>query len=115
MLHKMVLTALILAFSANSYASVGGSSGQGKISYMYQRSFDGLLAVYKEDGVWDNPDGCDHSDRIVLTKANNGSRSEFYSALLAAQMANRNIKAYLFDCVEWNGVKYPKIEGLYTY
>ena len=74
-----------------------------------------MLGIYKENSVWDNPDTCGASDKIVLTKNDNGSRSEFYSALLAAQTANRNIKAFLVGCVDWNGVTYPKIEGLYSY
>lgn len=94
-------------------ASASGSSGTGTISYFYQRSSDGLLGVYREEGDWSNPDLCDSSTQIVLTRTN-GSRSEFYAAILAAKMSGSPIQAHLSGCIDWNGTTYPAISGLYV-
>lgn len=104
------ITLVLLASSALA----GGRSGAGKIEQTYQRSSDGLLAVHKVGGDWDNPDSCDASDRIVITR-DNESRAEFYSAILAALMAGREIDAWLNGCVDWSGTTYPNISGLYNY
>ena len=94
-------------------ATASGSSGVGTISYFYQRSSDGLLGIYREGGDWGNPDGCQSSTQIVLTRSN-ASRSEFYAAILAAKMSGSPIQAHLSGCVDWNGITYPSISGLFV-
>lgn len=94
-------------------AAASGSSGVGTISYFYQRSTDGLLGIYREEGDWQNPDNCQSSAQIVLTR-DNPSRSEFYAAILAAKMAGSPLQAHLSGCVDWNGITYPNIRGLYV-
>lgn len=111
---RLFMTYLIFLLASIQLAHAAGSSGIGTISYMYQRSSDGLLGIHKAGGNWSNPDSCQDSSRIVL-KRDNISRAEFYSALLAAKMANKEIAAFLAGCVDWNGVTYPVIIGLYTY
>jgi len=105
---------LVLLFISPNISWAAGYSDQGEIDYLYQRSSDGLLGVYKKGGDWSNPDNCDRSDRIVLTR-NNSSRAEFYSAILATKMSNSNFAAYVSGCVSWNGDTYPEIVGIYTY
>ena len=108
---KYILIALIFLPGISVAA---GNSGTHKISHLYQRSSDGLLGVYRKNGDWANPDNCQSSDRIVLKKDNN-SRSEFYSAILASKISDRDFAAYLSGCIGWNGVTYPVITGVYTY
>ena len=109
---KIVTIAILCIIS--TYIHAGGASGKGEIDYIYQRSVDGHLAVYKKDGNWANPDNCGSSERMVLTR-DNPSRNEFYSALLASKISGRDINAWLVGCVDWNGTTYPEISGLYTY
>lgn len=106
------LTVAVLVFSSLCLAA--GQSGQGNIDHIYQRSFDGHLYVKKAGGSWNNPDGCASSDRLVLVR-DNPSRSEFYSAILAAQLANRQISAWISGCIDWGGTTYPEISGLSVY
>lgn len=113
-MKKMLISIFITMLLDVNLSYAAGDSGTGSISYMYQRSFDGLLGVHKVGGDWSNPDECDNSSRIVL-KRDNPSRSEFYSSILAAKMAKTEIAAFLDGCVDWNGVTYPVITGLYTY
>lgn len=81
---------------------------------MYQRSSDGLLGIYKKNGAWLNTGDCGDSSRVILLR-NNSSRSEFYSALLAAKLSNNEIGFFLSGCTNWNGITYPAIIGLDTY
>ena len=113
-MRTIKLFLLVLSLIQTPASLAGGNSGVGNIEWIYQRSLDGLLAVKKAGGDWSNPDNCASSDRIVLTK-DNPSRSEFYSALLSSKMANKEINAWLSGCVNWNGITYPVISGLYTY
>jgi hypothetical protein len=110
-LNKCILM-LLYIYSSSLYAA--GNSGIGEILHLYQRSSDGLLVVTKDNGDWGNPDGCQNSHSLVLA-GDNPFRSEFYSAILASKMAGRNFKAHLNGCLDWNGITYPKIDGVYTY
>lgn len=109
-LSKCILI-LISICSSSLYAA--GGSGSGKISYLFQRSTDGLLVVAKDVGDWANPDGCQDSHSLVLA-GDTPFQSELYSAILASKMAGRDFRARLNGCLDWNGTTYPKIHGVYT-
>lgn len=110
MLRFAILSVVILlTFSCTCRAE--GSSGEGVISSTYLRSTDGLFAVYKVGGDWQNPDSCQSANQLVLTN-DNPNRAELYAALLSAGTSGKTISAWLSGCVDWNGVTYPKIIGL---
>ena len=103
----------LVAFLWPIPVTVSGWSDISTIAYFFQRSSDGLLGIYKEGGDRLNPDNCQSSTQIVLTR-DNASRSEFYAAILAAKVSDSPIQAHLSGCVEWNGVTYPRIAGLFV-
>jgi len=111
---KMIKALFLLILIIPSLAWSSGNSGKGDIDYLYQRSSDGLLGVFKKNGNWSNPDDCDSSERIVLKRSNEFS-AEFYSAILASKMSQSEFQAFLLGCVDWNGTTYPVIFGVYTY
>lgn len=106
--YALIIVILVM-LSRVCWAS--GSGGDGVISSSYLRSSDGLLAVYKVGGDWQNPDGCQSANQLVLTK-DNPDRAELYAALLSAGIGGKTISAWVSGCVNWNGVTYPKIIGL---
>lgn len=113
---KKLILCIVITLSSSITAYAAGLSGTGAIDYIYERTTDGFLGVYKVGGNWANPDGCQDSSKLVLSLAtNNPIREELYSALLASKMSGRNIQTYLSGCVNWNGITYPNIVGLYTY
>lgn len=111
MLFK-VIAFIILSIPMSAFSS--GFSGKGKIDYIYQRSGDGHVVIWRLDGVWDNPDGCQNSSLLVID-GTNPLRDSFFSATLSAKMADRGFGAFLAGCTIWNGVTYPTVYGVYNY
>ena len=78
-MNHMVKYFLLMLMLPTASLAGGGLSGSGKISHLYQRVTDGLVAVFKEDGEWNNPDKCESHARIV--SADVAYRNELYSAI----------------------------------
>ncbi|MCU7806376.1 MAG: hypothetical protein KZQ73_00670 [Candidatus Thiodiazotropha sp. (ex Semelilucina semeliformis)] len=107
-----ILFLFILLKPACAFSS--GSSGKGKADFIYQRSSDGHIAIWKLNGPWDNPDGCQDSSRLVI-EGSNTFRDSFVSSVLSAKMADRDMGAFLVGCSDWNGVTHPTVFGIYNY
>lgn len=108
MLRFIFLTA-ILSVSASSNAG-GQATQNGTIEFLKIESNLVTIKIQAEDQA--DPDDCGTVGSVMLSDdTTNGDRQ--YSALIAAQMAQKPIKLYVSGCIEKSGISYPKLWAVF--
>jgi len=103
------LVAAVTALLAGA-AHAGGTSGSQAIA-TFRVMASGTVVVEGATDKWDNPDGCEDSQYIVLSESSDHFE-EKYAALLAARLSESPVSAWLEGCEAYVGVTYPRIKSL---
>lgn len=112
----MRVATLIVLFLFTTFAYAGEGSGLGTITTLYVKPNANWVRVNFSNTI-KNPDGCDENGLQFYVFELDGSKASdrFYSALLAAYAAKKNISFWISGCstAEPWGIERPKIYDMY--
>ena len=107
----LTLLALSLLFPVASFA--GGSSGT-QVLERVAIGTDGLIQLDGVEAAWNNPDGCDASDVLIMPAADETGtitdiNATIAAAVIAAKLKGTPVSAFVNGCVDLSGTTYPRV------
>lgn len=112
----MKIILVVFVFLIPSIVSAGESSGVGKITMLYVKPDASWVRVNFSNAI-KNPDSCNENGLgfYVVELDDSKESDRFFSSLLAAYAAQKNISFWISGCstaMPW-GVERPKIFDMY--
>jgi hypothetical protein len=95
-LLTIFLTAITLFLPTYSFAGQG--SGWGKIIELNINKHGRLMIRFSKKIV--NPDNCQRGDFYIVEKSDSNAANRFYSAILAAHAANKDVQFWISGCTK---------------
>lgn len=115
--HAKAATVGIALLLASQFVLAAGSSGQRYINNLKHPNAEKVYVVSDGDD-WGNPDACDRSNQLVLSKGklkNEQIYRELLAMVLSAHLSDRQVAARVDGCVLVSGKSYPAIVQLTLY
>ena len=110
--QKLFLFVQLLLLSLFSLEALGsGDSGSRYINNIYTNPVG--IKIHANPGQdWNNPDGCSKSNAIVIPNTH-VNRDVLVSQVIASKSLNREMSAWLVNCMQWNNETFPVVYGIY--
>ena len=116
MRHFILMTVLVFAGISQAVASAedGEGSNWGTITEVYVDAKGSVLRLLFSRPVV-NPSNCEGADFYVRELDDSAASDRFLKAVLAAHLANREVKFWVYGCSKsrWWGKTRPQIEDIY--
>ncbi|GAB6260086.1 hypothetical protein L4174_005535 [Photobacterium sp. CCB-ST2H9] len=113
-MKKMIFLFLLLFTPGMALANA--MSAQGYITQLYVKPGSNFVRVTFSQPIV-NTENCEKSGSYIAELDDSKSSDRFYSALLAAHMAQKKVSFWIAGCTsgEYWGGKHPKIYDIYIY
>ena len=112
------LTALVMSLLFGGSAMAGGAdSGYGKITNLHfsPRTENGQVRISFSNSI-KNPENCEKTEFYMYEFDDSPASSRFYSTILAAYMAGKTVKFWIYGCTKekhWGATR-PMLYDIYV-
>ena len=91
----VIMVVLTLAFPHYCFAT---QSGKGKITQLNINKHGRMMIRFSQKIV--NPENCQRGEFYIVEKSDSNAANRFYSAILAAHMANKTVEFWISGCTK---------------